>query len=89
MLVSIVKNFEEPIVQAMCWTDPYAVLTVANNSYYQRRSIILRIVGDLFFDQQARSFFHSSDILSFVLLVVLFHVKLDLIKQESSRNNDM
>ena len=78
-----IKNLEEPVVQAMCWTDPYAVVTVANNPYFQWRSTVSRLVSEVFFDQHAREIFHSSDVMSFVLLVILFQIKSDMIKQRN------
>lgn len=78
--LELIKNLEEPVVQAICWTDPYAVVTVANNPYFQWRSTVTRLVSELFFDQHAREIFHSSDVMSFVLLVILFQIKIDMIK---------
>lgn len=71
------------MVQAMCWTDPYAVVTVANNPLFQWRSTVTRLVSEIFFDQHAREIFHSSDVFSFVLLVILFQIKIGMIKERN------
>lgn len=88
-LMTYATKLEEPIVHAVCWTDPYALLTVANNATFMWRSSASRLVGELFFDQQARNLFHSTDVITFVLLILFFHIKLDVIKQESTRHNDL
>lgn len=90
LIMSAVHKLEEPVVQAICWADPYALLTVVNNAYLQRSGALVRLVSEVFFDQQMRTLFHSSDAMTFMLLVMVFQFKLDLIKHESSsRNNDM
>ena len=88
VITTTVRNFEEPVVQAICWTDPYALVTVVNSPRMQTRYTVIRLVGELFFDQQARTLFHSSDVTTFILLVCMFHVKDDLVKQ-ASRKNDL
>lgn len=88
IITTTVRDFEEPVVQAICLTDPYALVTAVNSPRMQTRFTVIRLVGELFFDQQARTLFHSSDVTTFILLVCILHVKHDLVKQ-ASRNNDL
>jgi hypothetical protein len=69
-----IQGIEDAIVQALCWTDPYAMLTITN---YPSLSVY-RLVCELFFDQQAHSYVHSSDVVSLVALVVLIRMKSNL-----------
>ena len=75
------SNAQEAVIQALCWTDPYAMLTITNYPYVRVGSIY-RFIGELFFDQQAHSYVHSSDIFSFIVLVVLMQMKLQMLKQK-------
>lgn len=68
------RGVDDAIVQALCWTDPYAMLTITN---YPSLSIY-RLICELFLDQQAHSYVHSSDILSLVVLVVIIRMKSNL-----------
>lgn len=75
------SNVQEAIIQALCWTDPYAMLTITNYPSIGI-SCVYRLVCELFFDQQAHSYVHSSDIVSFVVLVLLMQTKLHMLKHK-------
>lgn len=68
------SSIEETVVQTVCLSDPYAMMTATNMSSYSS-SYLCRLVVDLFFDQQAHLFAHSSDILSLIIIMVIVHVK--------------
>lgn len=72
----LLHNIEETLVQTLCWTDPYAMLTVTN---YPSLSVY-RLICELFFDQQAHSYIHSSDFVSMMVLVVLLRMKSGMMK---------
>lgn len=74
---SLLHNIEDTLVQTLCWTDPYAMLTITN---YPSLSIY-RLICELFFDQQAHSFVHSSDFLSMMVLVILLRLKSDMLHE--------
>jgi hypothetical protein len=71
-----ISSMEETVVQTLCLSDPYAMMT-ATNMQSSSSSYLCRLVVDLFFDQQAHLFAHSSDILSLFVLMVIVHVKRD------------
>jgi hypothetical protein len=70
-------SYEETLVQAICWSDPYAMMTITNSPSSLCRSVVSRLLGDLFFDQQAHIFAHSSDFISLILLIVILQLKKD------------
>jgi hypothetical protein len=74
------NNMEEVIMHALCWIDPYAILSVSNTSFYSTTAC--RLIYEAFFDQQMQAYFHSFDILSFVLILVFMQVKLHFSKQK-------
>jgi hypothetical protein len=76
-----VVPYQDPIVHIIGMNDPYALLTLANSPTYYGNEVVMRIVSDLFFDQQCREFLHSSDGMSMLLVLYLFHLKSSLEKQ--------
>lgn len=69
-------NIEETVVQTVCLSDPYAMMT-ATSLPSSSSSYFCRFVVDLFFDQQAHLFSHSSDFISLIVLMVIVHLKRD------------
>lgn len=73
------KGVEEAVVHALCWTDPYALVSV--NNYPS--ATVYRLMSELFFDHQARLCSHASfDTVSFLLVVIIMKVKLNMLKQK-------
>lgn len=75
-------NVEEMMMQTICYSDPYALMTVTNSPIIMCRSVLYRLVSELFFDQQAHIFVHSSDLLSCVGLILVLYMKLNLLRED-------
>jgi len=74
--------YHEPIVHIIGLNDPYALLTLANSPTYHGNTVMYRMISDVFFDQQYHAFMQSSDVVSLLLVLYLFHLKLSLEKQQ-------
>lgn len=75
-------NVEEMMMHTICYSDPYALMTITNSPIIMCRSVLYRLLGDLFFDQQAHFLVHSSDIFSIVGMVLILYVKLSIFRED-------
>ena len=75
-------NIEEMIIHTICYSDPYALMTVTNSPIIMCRSVVYRLLGDLFFDQQAHFLVHSSDIFSIAGMMLILYIKLRVVQED-------